>query len=238
MKSLLLVLAVLLASQRADACPDADWIPDEVAEGFGLALLGGYGYGTYYFASHDLANDRADQEYVGGDIAFNGLFTAIWATGTVASIEDHSAWALPFAGLTLAHGAMLVHGIEHANVDWSRYNGTAVLWTAGSAYALQALVFLDADGDHHERGYGIAETAVNAPLAVGAAYLAYRAHENDDGGHALLYTAVAGVSGALAVHGIATIAHPYHAAGLDSLTPTIVDDGHDMGVGLGAGGAF
>ena len=231
MKHIALILALLLASQRADACPDADWIPDEVAEGFGLALLGGYGYGTYYFASHDVANDRADQEYVGGDIAFNGLFTAIWATGTVASIEDHSAWALPFAGLTLVHGAMLVHGIDHANVDWSRYNGNAVMWTAGTAYALQALVFLD---EHDDRGYAIAESAINAPLAAGAAYLAYRAHETDDGGHALLYTAVAGLSGTLAIRGIVTLAHSHHATPLDSLTPTLVDGG----LGLGTAGSF
>lgn len=231
MKHIALIAALLFASQRAQACPDAAWIPDEVAEGFGLALLGGYGYGTYYFASHDLANDRDDQGYVGDDIAFNGLFTAIWATGTVASIEDHSAWALPLAGLTLAHGGMLVHGIEHANVDWSRYNGSALTWTAGTAYALQALVFLD---DHDDRGYAIAESAINAPLAAGAAYLAYRAHESDDGGHALLYTAVAGVSGVLAVHGIATIVHPHHATPLDSLTPTLVDGG----LGVATAGSF
>jgi len=230
-KHIIVVLAVLIASQRADACPDAAWIPDEVAEGFGLALLGGYGYGTYYFASHDLADDRDDQDYVGGDIAFNGLFTAIWATGTVASIEDHSAWALPFAGLTLAHGAMLVHGIEHANVDWGRYDGNAVMWTAGSAYALQALVFASEPDD---RGFAIAETAINAPLAAGAAYLAYRAHETDDGGHALLYTAAAGISGVLAVHGIVTVAHPHHATPLDSLTPTLVDGG----LGLATAGTF
>ena len=236
MTKLALVLAVLFASQRADACPDAAWIPDEVGYAFGLAMVGGYGVGTIYFASHDLANDRDDQQYVGGDIAFNGLFTAIWATGTVASIEDHSAWALPFAGLTLAHGAMLVHGFEHANVDWSRYDsGTAVMWTAGSVYALQALVFLSNDDD---RGYAIAETAINAPLAAGAAYMAYRAHETNDGGHALLYTAAAGISGALAVHGITTLAHPHHTTPLDSLTPTLVEDGHEMGLGLATGGTF
>ncbi|MBV8759887.1 MAG: hypothetical protein JO257_21535 [Deltaproteobacteria bacterium] len=230
MKRIALVLALLVASQRADACPDAAWIPDEVGYGLGLAMLGGYGYGTLYFAGHDLANDRDDQEYVGGDIAFNGLFTAIWATGTVASIEDHSAWALPFAGLTVAHGAMLVHGLEHANVDWSRYHGSAVTWTAGSAYALQALVFL-ADDDHE---HPIVETAINAPLAAGAAFLAYRAHETNDGGHALLYTAAAGISGALAVRGIVAIAHPHHATPLDSLTPTLVDGG----VGLATAGSF
>jgi hypothetical protein len=231
MKQLVLALALLFVCRRADACPDAAWIPDEVAEGFGLALLGGYGYGTYYYASHDLANDRDDQDYVGGDIAFNGLFTAIWATGTVASIEDRSAWALPLAGLTVAHGALLVHGIEHANVDWSRYNGNALAWTAGSAYALQALVFLD---EHDDRGFAIAETAINAPLAAGAAYLAVRAHDTDDGGHALLYTAAAGISGALAVRGLVTLAHPHHATPLDSLTPTMVDGG----LGLATAGTF
>jgi hypothetical protein len=60
-------------------------------------------------ASRDLVDERDDQDYVAGDLAFNGLFTAPWATGTVAAIQDHSAYALPLGGLTVLHGAMLVH---------------------------------------------------------------------------------------------------------------------------------
>ena len=80
-------------------------------------------------------------------------------------------WALPFAGLTsrTARCSCTASGTRTST-------GTAPTatraWTAGSAYALQALVFLEPTDDHHERGYGITETAVNAPFAVGAAYLA------------------------------------------------------------------
>ena len=243
MQKIAIVLTVLLAvSARADACPDAAWIPDEVGYAFGLALAGGYIGGTAYFAAHDLSNDRADNNYVTGDIGFNGLFTAIWATGTVAALEDHSGYAVPLAGLTALHGAMLVHGIDHAHFDFHNFNGTAAEWTIGALYAGQALVFVGQTDDHHDRGYGITEAAINAPLAAGAAFLAYRAGHDGNGARAMLYTGMAGVSGALAVHGVATAISPYHAPALDLLgtdvEPTIVDDGREMGPGLGAGGTF
>jgi len=191
MQKIAIAIAVLLvAGERAEACPDAAWIPDEVGYAFGLAIAGGYAGGIAYFGDHDLANDRNDRDYVTGDIAFNGLFTALWATGTVSALEEHSGYAVPLAGLTALHGAMLV----------------------------------------------------DAPLAAGAAYLAYRAANDGNGARAMIYTGMAGVSGALAVHGIATAISPYHAPALDLLgtdvTPTIVDDGREMGPGLGAGGTF
>jgi hypothetical protein len=243
MQKIAIAVALLLfAGERADACPDADWIPDEVGYAFGLAIAGGYVGGTAYFADHDLANDRNDQDYVTGDIAFNGLFTAIWATGTVSAIADHSGYAVPLAGLTLLHGSMLVHGIEHTHADFHNFDGTAAAWTVGALYAGQALVFATQTDDRHERGYGITEAAINAPLAASAAYLAYRAGGDGNGARAILYTAVAGVSGVLAVHGIATAVSPYHAPALDLLgtdvEPTLVDDGREMGPGLGAAGTF
>jgi hypothetical protein len=233
---------LLVAGERADACPDAAWIPDEVGYAFGLAIAGGYAGGIAYFGDHDLANDRNDRDYVTGDIAFNGLFTALWATGTVSALEDHSGYAVPLAGLTVLHGAMLAHGLEHASFDFHNFDGTAAEWTAGALYVGQALVFVGQTDDHHERGYGITEVAINAPLAAGAAYLAYRAANDGNGARAMIYTGMAGVSGALAVHGVATAISPYHAPALDLLgtdvTPTIVDDGREMGPGLGAGGTF
>jgi hypothetical protein len=243
MHKIAIAIAVLLAAgERADACPDAAWIPDEVGYAFGLAVAGGYAGGIAYFGDHDLANDRNDQDYVTGDIAFNGLFTALWGTATVDAIEDHSGYAVPLAGLTLLHGAMLAHGLDHAHFDFRSLNGTAAEWTIGALYAGQALVFIGQADDHNDRGYGITEAAINAPLAAGAAYLAYRAGGPGNGARAMLFTGIAGVSGALAVHGIATAISPYHAAALDLLgtdvAPTIVDDGREMGPGLGAGGTF
>lgn len=106
MQKIAIAIAVLLvAGERAEACPDAAWIPDEVGYAFGLAIAGGYAGGIAYFGDHDLANDRNDRDYVTGDIAFNGLFTALWATGTVSALEEHSGYAVPLAGLTALHGA-------------------------------------------------------------------------------------------------------------------------------------
>jgi hypothetical protein len=242
MRKLIAIAALLFATQRADACPDADWIPDEVGYAFGLGLAGGYVGGTAYFAAHDLADDRDDRDYVTGDLAFNGVFTALWGAATVGAIEDRSGYAVPLAGLTLMHGAMLVHGIEHTHPDFHNFDGTAAEWTIGALYAGEALVFATQTDDPHERGYGIAETAINAPLAAGAAYLAYRAANDGNGARAMIFTGMAGISGALAVHGIKTIIAPYHPAALDLLgtdiMPTVVDDGRELGPGLGATGTF
>lgn len=60
-----------------------------------------------------------------------------------------------------------------------------------------------------------------SPLAVGAAYAAYRV---DNPGEKLVFTGAAAVSGALALHGIKTAAFP---------TPVGSD-----GIGLGTAGTF
>ena len=77
MKHAVLVLALLLASgQRAHACDDFAPIAQPLGAAMGLGLAGGYVYGIAYFASHDLANDRTDNDYLAGDLAFNGI--ALW----------------------------------------------------------------------------------------------------------------------------------------------------------------
>lgn len=222
MKHAVLVLAILLASgQRAHACDDFAPIVKPLSYVFGLGIAGGYLYGTGYFASHDLANDRTDNGYLTGDLAFNGLAATLWGAGTVAALEDHSGYAVPLAGMTALHGAMLVHSIRGIRLDLHNFNGTAAIWTAGSVYALQALVFAEGDGERHGRGWSIAEAAINAPLALGAAYAAYRV---DNPGEKLVFTGAAAVSGALALHGIKTAAFP---------TPVGSD-----GIGLGTAGTF
>src|SRR5262249_38058409 len=112
-----LLVVVLSAGRRADACSDSLWIPDWFAEGFGIALVGGYGYGTGYFIDEDLTTDRRDMDYVTGELAFNGIAGTIWGMATVEAISDHSAYALPFAAMTTLHGALTVHALEHVSVD-------------------------------------------------------------------------------------------------------------------------
>jgi len=226
-------LATGLASPRADACDDFAFIAEPLGYGLGVAMVGGYVGGIGYFGSHDLENDQNDRDYIGGDIAFNGVFAAAWGAGTVEAIRVGSGAAIPLAGLTALHGAMLIHGIEHANVDFRGFDSNAAVWTAGTLYSLQALAFVMQTDEHHDRGYGVAEAAINAPLAAGAAYLAYRAANDGNGAHAMVLTGVAAVSAALTIHGVKTAVMPYHPAGLDFL-PTIVDGG----AGVSTAGTF
>jgi hypothetical protein len=222
MKHAVLVLATLLATgQRAHACDDFAPIAKPMGVALGLGMAGGYLYGTGYYASHDLANDRTGNDYLAGDLAFNGLAATLWGAGTIAELEDGSGYALPLAGMTALHGAMVVHSIENLHLDLHNFNGTAAIWTAGSVYALQVLLFTEGAGERHGRGWSVAEAAINAPLAVGAAYAAYRV---DNPGEKLVFTGAAAVSGALALHGIKTAAFP---------TPVGSD-----GIGLGTAGTF
>ena len=88
MKHAVLVLAILLASgQRAHACDDFAPIVQPLSYVFGLGMAGGYLYGTGYFASHDLANDRTDNDYLTGDLAFNGL-AGVQVNAQIAPEED------------------------------------------------------------------------------------------------------------------------------------------------------
>ena len=73
MKALVVALTVLLVSPRADACDDFAVIAKPLGYVFGVAVVGGYAGGLGYFGWHDLANDRTDNDYLGGDIGFNGL---------------------------------------------------------------------------------------------------------------------------------------------------------------------
>lgn len=230
--ALAVFFAIGLASPRADACDDFAIIAKPLGYTMGIGLVGGYVGGVGYFGWHDLADDDHGNDYLGGDIAFNGLFTAIWGAATVEAARDHSGWAVPLAGLTVMHGAMLVHGIANTHFDFHNFDGTAATWTVGTLWGVEALAFASGDGDRHERGYGIAEIAVNAPIAAGAAYLAFDSMR-DHGDRAMLLTGVAAASAALTIHGGYTLLHPYRSDGLDFL-PTATGDS----VGLSAAGAF
>jgi hypothetical protein len=236
----LAIVAAMLVPTPARACSDADLIPDWVGLGLGGAMLGGYVGGTIYFAHEDAAG-RHDRDYIGGEIAFNGIFTTIYGMATVDALRHGKLAALPAAGMTALHGALLVHGVRNANMRFDSLNGTAATWTLGSAYVLETLVYLEGTGDRHDRSYGITEAAINAPVAAGLGYLAYRAHQDDRStGHAILYTGMAAVSAALAIDGVKTAlsAHRAKIDVLGDITPTIVDDGRELAPGLGTSGTF
>ena len=158
---------------------------------------------------------------------------AMWGAGFVDAVREGSGAAVPLGALTLVHGAMLLHGIEHTKFDFHNFDGTAAVWTVGSLYSVQALAFLAQGDERHGRGFGTAEIAINAPLAAGAAYLAVSAMHDRSDGHALAFTGVAAVSTALTIQGAYSLLHPYRPAGLDFL-PTATGDS----VGLSAAGTF
>ena len=233
MKVLVVVLAVLLASPRADACDDFALITKPLGYAMGVAVVGGYAGGLGYFGWHDLADDDRGSDYLTGDIAFNGVFAALWGTAFVDAARDGSGWAVPLGGMAAVHAAMLVHGIENTHFDFHTFDRTAATWTVGTLWGVEALAFAAGDSDRHETGYGVAELAINAPIAAGAAYLAYASMHDNRGDRAMLLTGVAGVSAALALHGGYTMLHPYRPAGLDFL-PTATGDS----VGVSAAGTF
>ena len=243
MRKIAVVLALLVATQRANACTDAAWIPDWFAYGFAGAIAGSYAYGTGYFIEQDMAGDRRDHDYVVGELAFNGIAGTLWGAGAISEIEDgHIGAAIPLTGMTLVHGALLAHAIPRLDFGNLHLNGNGALMAAGTAYALETLVFVAGVDDDHGRTYGLVEAGVQLPIAAGLGVLAYQHGRDGDVGSMMLIGGAAAISGALAVHGIATAISPYDPPKLDllgtDLMPTVVDDGKEIGPGIGAAGTF
>ncbi len=243
MRKIAVVVVLLLASSRVNACPDSAWIPDWFAYAFGGAIVGGYAYGTGYFIDQDMTGDRRDHDYVVGELAFNGIAGTLWGAGAISEIEDgHIGAAIPLTGMTLVHGALLAHAIPRLDFGNLHMNGNAALWGLGTVYSLETLVFVAGTDDNHGRTYGLVEAGVQAPIAAGLGVLAYQHGRDGDIGTAMLIGGAAAVSGALAVHGIATAISPYDPPKLDllgtDLMPTVVDDGKEIGPGIGAAGTF
>jgi hypothetical protein len=237
MRFVVVVTVILLGSQRAHACPDADLIPDWVGYPIAGGIIGGYAYGTGYFIDHDLADDRRDRDYIVGDLTFNGMMGTIFGVATVDAISHERASAVPLAALTLLHGGLAVHAATRIDVGSPHASSTLVTWGAGSVYVIETLAFVEGTASDHGRGYGLVEAGVQTPIAAGFAYLAYdRARASSPA--AIVYGGMALVSGALAYHGMKTAVSPYVEPKLDLLgtdvMPTLVDDGHDVGPGIAA----
>jgi hypothetical protein len=235
----LTVVAVVGTSKPAQACPDADWIPDWVVYPIAAGMVGGYAYGTGYFLQQDLTTDRRDRDYVVGDLAFNGVMGTIFGMATVDAISSGKpGTAVPLAAVTLLHTGLVVHAAMRVEVGDLHFGSTAAVWGIGSVYAIETLGFVANTDGHHGRAYGVVEASVQAPIAAGFGYLAYNQMQHDNPGTALLFGGMAAVSGALAVHGVKTAIAPYVEPKFDFLgtdvMPTVVDDGHDMGPGLAA----
>jgi hypothetical protein len=228
------------------------WFPDALGWTLALGLVGGYAGGTGYFIYRDATDEQQSLDYAVTELSFNGLLGALFAGGTVESIKHHSVGGtLAFGALTLTHGALAAHAVwrmsEHR--DEIRVEDRTLAAFGAVAYAANSLMWALQLPDRHGRTYGVAELAVNAPIAAGLGYVAIDRAQRGDTRYAMLFGGMAAVSGALAVHGLRTALRPTNQPeaeldfGLDlgrgaTIAPTVVSDGKDVAPGLGASGAW
>lgn len=226
------------ASCTGNSCPA--WLD---AFGYTLAagIVGGYAAGDGYFIYHDANDTRQTMKYGVAEAGYNGAFGLLFTIGTAASIEDgFGADTLLYGGLAAMHYALAGHGIyrafeERGSVSIDIPRGT-VLWTAGIVYGANAILWTAGLGDEHDREYGIAEAAVNAPIAAGLVYFAVDRARDGNIAEAVGLGAAAALSTAFVVHGVKTAMAPHETPGLDFLgtnvTPAIVSDGRATAPGL------
>jgi hypothetical protein len=242
-------LATMLFARRADACRDNRPCPiivDVFAYTLAGAIVGGYAYGTGYYAVHDLTDDKQSMKYAAGEVAYNGLFGSLFTYGAVVSAKDGDVGeAVLFGSLGLAHDAMAVHGAWRIHEEWKdpgHAPDSLPQWIAGIGLTANTIVWTYGIGDDHGRAYGIVEAGVNAPIAAGLAYLAYDRARDRERGAALLYGGMAAISVGFTYHGLRTAISPDESPALDLLgtnvMPTAVSDGREVAPGLAMSGVF
>ena len=252
MRKALIIIALVtatLAARPAEACRNNHPCPliiDFFGYAFLGAIVGGYSYGTGYFAYHDLTDDTQTLQYGAGEFAYNGAFGALWTYGAIESAKDGDVGMTVLAGsLGLAHDAMAIHGAYRIHDQWrdpGHAPETTREWVTGIAYGANTIVWTAGLAGDHGRTYGIVEAGVNAPIALGLAYLAVERGRDRERGAALLYGGMALVSGGLAYHGVRTALSPPEPPALDLLgtdvMPTAVSDGREVGPGLAMSGSW
>ena len=159
-----------------------------------------------------------------------------------ALAHDHAGTAATVAPLAILHTTLMVHGgwRMYRERDDFRAPQNAMLWLGGTAFVTNAVVWSSQLGERHGREFGVAETAVNAPLAAGLGYLAYD-RLNNLRPSGFVYGGIAAISVGFAIHGLRTVIAPspplIDVPGLD-LSPTVVSDGIEMAPGLGTAGTW
>jgi hypothetical protein len=242
-------LAGLCASRPAEACRNNNPCPliiEVFAWSLAGAMVGGYAYGTGYFAYHDLTDETQSLKYGAGELAYNGAFGALFTYGAIkAAKEGDVGTAIVTGTLGLGHDALALHGAWRIKTEWKdpgHAPDSTRTWIAGIAYSANTLVWTAGLSGDHGRTYGIVEAAVNAPIAAGLGYLAIDRGRDGERGAALLYGGMAVVSGALTYHGLRTAISPRQAPALDLLgtdvMPTAVSDGREVAPGLAMSGTW
>ncbi len=232
-------------ASRGDCGPLCEAIALPIAITMGVGVVGLYAAGTGYYVVHDLDREPHGLQYHGSELMIHGTFTAMSTQLMVGAIRDGQTGSAIAAGaFTALHGTLAVHGLAgvftHRD-EFGRANPTLVHWTLGTVYTLDTLAWAADWPEPHSRRYGVAEVAVNAPLAAGLGLLARDRFQDDSVGAGILYSGMAAVSALYVAQGISTIVRP-HPSTIDlniaSIAPTIVDDGHAGAPGLGASGRF
>jgi hypothetical protein len=240
--------ASVLEARPAEACRNGNPCPliiEVAAYGLGAAMVGAYGYGTGYYAYHDLTDKTQTMGYAAGEVAFNGLAGSIATIGMVKSIQAGEVkTTLVVAPFALAHDAMALHGLWRMKEEYKDPGHApedTLEWVAGITYGANALVWTAGLAKNHGRTYGIVEAAVNAPLAGGLAYLAIDRARDGERAQTFVFGGLALLSAGFAYHGIRTAIEPT-TPGIDLLgtdvMPTAVSDGREVAPGLAMSGTW
>jgi len=236
---LALALALTAGAPRpAHACADFEWLAWPMV----TTIVGGYAAGTTYYAVRDVRGGSYSVDYATSELAMNGVMAGVWGIGLGEAISHHEVGTmLATAGLTGLHATLAIHGLRQLQVNWHP-DGTTLAWAGGMAFVADTVAFAGMLPGPHERGYGVVEASIHVPLAAGIGYLAYRDLSSGARGSGLLLGGAAVLSGAFAYHGLRTALAPDRRPGLDllgtELVPTVVDDGRELGVGLGTTGSW
>jgi hypothetical protein len=241
--AVLVVVTLAVATKPAAACRGGPCPPFLQAIGYGFAagVVAGYSYGTGYMIYRDVTDDDQSLAYGGSELIINTGGLALFGGATIDAIaHDHPGTAATLAPLAAIHGGLMIHGGWRAYHERDEFRlapdtRTALLWIGGFSWITNTMIWSGQLGDDHGRAYGLAETAVNAPLAIGLGYVAYNRFDSWHPASGVAYGSMAVISGALTIHGIRTaLREPApHIDVLGDIAPTVVSDGIEIAPGLG-----
>lgn len=216
--------------------------------GLGVAggIVGGYAYGTGYYIVNDLKDEPQRAAYYGGELLLHGTLSGLFIGAARDGFRSgHTGTAITTSAFATLHLTLAAHGLHGLwnERDELRPSDTLIRWSVGTAYGINTLGWASSWPGPHGRGYGVAEVAVNAPIAIGLGVMAReRLHDDRGTGGAVLYSGMAAISAIYVAHGIKTIVVPRKRNKLDllgtDLVPTVVSDGRERAPGLGAAGTF
>ena len=220
------------------------WL-DPIAYVFGAGVVGLYVGGTGYYALHDLDGTEKSSNYYGGELIVHGSIGGLWTSAMLDQAgKGNVGTAIITGSLAAVHLTLASNGLSGLVRHSSELhpNDTVITWTVATAIGLNDMIWLAGMSHERDRDWGIAEVAINAPFALGLAYLAKSRFDEGRPGPAYGYGALTALSGLYIAHGVYSIVSPYEPPALDllgtDLQPTVVSDGRDLAPGIGTSGTF